>query len=57
MGGHHGPQRLEDVVDWALVVRKYQSIKGIEEHDKPVEDEDHADRKVSADYRRKVSGD
>ena len=29
LAGYHGPQRLEDAIDWALVVRRYhKSIDG-----------------------------
>ena len=34
MTGHHGPQRIEDVVDWPMVVQRYHAMQGFES-DKP----------------------
>ncbi|XP_076081609.1 uncharacterized protein LOC143052446 isoform X2 [Mytilus galloprovincialis] len=31
--GHHGPQRIEDVVDWPMVVQRYHSMQGFENQD------------------------
>ncbi|XP_050400941.2 ankyrin-1 [Patella vulgata] len=37
---HHGPQRIEDVVDWELVVKKYLVMQGLEEPEKNDIDDD-----------------
>ena len=29
----HGPQPLEDVINWHLVVRKYYQMNGIDDHE------------------------
>ncbi|XP_033736705.1 serine/threonine-protein phosphatase 6 regulatory ankyrin repeat subunit A-like isoform X2 [Pecten maximus] len=44
VGGHHGPQRLEDVVDWLLVVKKYMSMQGIEDSDHTITGDDDTDK-------------
>lgn len=31
---HHGPRRLEDVVNWEMVVRKYLMAYSVDEEDK-----------------------
>lgn len=42
---HHGngPLRLEDVVDWPMVVKKYQSMQGMENIGTNLSDEDEND--------------
>lgn len=42
---HHGngPLRLEDVVDWPMVVKKYQSMQGIEKIGTNLSEEDEND--------------
>ena len=39
--GHHGPQRIEDVVDWPMVVQRYHSMQGIESENSEMGDNDN----------------
>ncbi|XP_071964995.1 uncharacterized protein [Antedon mediterranea] len=35
---HSGPKRIEEVIDWHMVVKRYRAIKGIEEEDQKSND-------------------
>lgn len=36
---HHGPQRLEDALDWKMVVKRYYKMQGVDDENMS-EDED-----------------
>ncbi|XP_033121320.1 serine/threonine-protein phosphatase 6 regulatory ankyrin repeat subunit C-like isoform X2 [Anneissia japonica] len=42
-----GPKRIEDVIDWQMVVRRYRAIKGFEEEDQRTNDNDDAEEQLS----------
>lgn len=54
MGGNHGPQRLEDVVDWLMVVKKYQSMQGIEDSEHTLPDEEDRTGEITGNTVYKI---